>query len=177
MSRHKYLKKELIILLKKWAQQHGEVPSQSQWDEDANTPSSNPCRCRFGSWSKALIAAGLEPKKPTFSALCRENSVKARRGKAGGNNKGGRIKDRFGYILLWKPGHPNAKVGRNKSYVAEHRFVMSEHLKRPLEKWEFIHHKNGIKDDNRLENLELLTKKNHRGKVLCPYCNQNFFIR
>ena len=177
MSRHKFSEKELISLLQEWERQHGEVPSQSQWDGDANTPSSNPCRSVFGSWAKALLAAGLKPKEPTISEKCRENSIASRRGKAGGHNKGGRIKDAFGYILLWIPGHPNAKAGRNKSYVYEHRFVMSEHLGRPLEKWEFIHHRNGIKDDNRLENLEILTKKNHRGKVLCPHCGKEFTIR
>jgi hypothetical protein len=78
---------------------------------------------------------------------------------------------------LWIPGHPNAKAGRGKSYVYEHRYVMSEHLGRPLEKWEFVHHRNGIKDDNRLENLEILTKKNHRGNVLCPHCGKEFTIR
>ncbi len=140
-------------------------------------PSSNPCRSVFGSWSKALIAAGLVPKLPTISPLCRIKNIESRRGKASGHSKGGRIKDNFGYILLWMPGHPNAKSGIRKSYVAEHRFVMSEYLGRPLEKWEFVHHQNGIKDDNRIENLELLTKKNHRGKVLCPHCGKEFMIR
>jgi len=37
----------------------------------------------------------------------------------------------------------------------EHTFIMSEHLGIPIRKGESIHHKNGIRDDNRLENLEL----------------------
>lgn len=177
MSRHKYSEAELTSLLREWERQHGEVPSQSQWDADVNMPSSNPCRARFGSWAKALLASGLIPKGPSISEKCRNRSIAARRGRAGGNNQGGRIKDSFGYVLLWKPGHPNAKAGRGKSYVYEHRFVMSEHLGRPLEKWEYVHHRNGIKDDNRIENLEILTKKNHRGTVICPHCGKDFTIR
>ena len=112
-----------------------------------------------------------------ISPQCRAASVKARTGKHSGAWKGGRILDRFGYILLWKPQHPNAKAGRGKSYVYEHRLVMAAHIGRKLEPWEFVHHKNAIKTDNRLENLELMTKKVHRGRVECPHCHKEFTIR
>lgn len=113
----------------------------------------------------------------TISPQCRDASIKARKGKHSANWKGGRIKDKVGYILLYKPEHPNAVSGRTHGYVYEHRFIMAEHLGRALKSGEFVHHKNSIKDDNRLENLELLTHNVHRGKVECPYCRKEFTIR
>lgn len=83
-------------------------------------------------------------------------------------------RDSKGYILRWAPEHPMAsRVG----YVMDHRLVVSEHLGRMLKPDEVVHHRNGVKDDNRIENLELMQKRQHdrlskpKAKpITCPHC-------
>ena len=119
-----------------------------------------PIRMRFGNWTSFMLAAGLIPHKPYLSVEARANSRKAHLGKRSLNWKGGRHIDRFGYVQVWKPEHPNAKMA---GYIHEHRLVMSEHLGRPLKTHENVHHKNGNRQDNRLTNLELWTTSQPSG--------------
>jgi DNA-binding XRE family transcriptional regulator len=72
--------------------------------------------------------------------------------------KGGRIVTSQGYIEIREPNHPHAS---QRGYVKEHRLVMEQHIKRYLEHTEVVHHINRIRDDNRLENLIILTHSDH----------------
>lgn len=67
-----------------------------------------------------------------------------------------------GYVYVYVRDHPKCK-NRSSKYIAEHVLVMEEHLGRYLEKGETVHHKNGVRNDNRLENLELWCKPQQPG--------------
>ena len=86
------------------------------------------------------------------------NGMYAKSGPANPSWKGG-VSMRRGYRWIKKPsGYPNTAAN---GYIAEHRMVMEEHLGRPLRKDETVHHLNGIKTDNRIENLHLIENRSH----------------
>ncbi len=80
-----------------------------------------------------------------------------------GNNspswKGGhKYIDEQGYVRVGLSKHEN---NGKKGYIKEHRLVMENHLGRKLKSNEVVHHINGKRDDNKIENLELFNQGKH----------------
>jgi hypothetical protein len=124
-----------------------------------------------GYWTNKRItlvcqSCGNEYKRPPgevvrsrfCSRKCAWKFIGRNRGTSFRARTGGRKRSHQGYIAIYRPLHPNA---HKDGYVWEHRLVAEEKYCRPLLRSESVHHINGIKDDNRPENLEVLSHAEH----------------
>jgi len=106
-------------------------------------------RCQWDSYKKRIMSD--EHKKINSEKMIGDKHYRW---------KGGR-RIQLGYILIYKPDHPHC--GKTKG-VLEHRLVMENFLGRYLKPDEIVHHTNGIRDDNRIENLELFLNNSKHQK-------------
>lgn len=73
--------------------------------------------------------------------------------------KGGIKIDKDGYILIWKPDHHYAN---SQGYVRKHRLVYEEFYRCCLLSWILIHHKDSDKQNNNINNIEPMSRRQHR---------------
>src|SRR4030042_2489592 len=113
--------------------------------------------CAVGVLRDALKAMGIQTRndKQVYAMQYRD---KPRLGSLAPNWNGGRRISGAGYVYIYKPEHPFAD---KRGTVFEHRLVMEEYLGRYLNCEEVGHHKDGNKENNAIENLEVLTKGEH----------------
>lgn len=125
----------------------------------------------YDDWGRAYrlipcVACGQEHRVRKDSNPNRCRSCQPR-GEANHNWKGGRFELK-GYIWIninlpgVRPFAPMAQRHGGGQYIMEHRLVMAQYLGRCLRSDEWVHHLNGKKNDNRIENLELVERKYHR---------------
>jgi hypothetical protein len=116
---------------------------------------------------KTLRAVGIEP-----------TDSRNRTGPANPNWKTGKHLTPDGYVKVgFNPSSPYRDMWGKGRYIPEHRLVMAEHLGRSLYPYEHVHHINGNKSDNRIENLELWESDHPYGQRAgdiirqhCPTC-------
>lgn len=118
-------------------------------------------KCGKGRWAQYCISEGSPRGKTRLCKTCssRFNLPTENEGEDNPNWKGGKMQTSDGYInIVMTPQDciSFSSMIPKKSYVFEHRLVMARHLSRALLPWEIVHHKNGIRKDNRIENLELM---------------------
>src|SRR6266571_2400507 len=153
---------------------------------------------RYNSTQKAYMVAlyeeGLGISKVAKRVGCSHNTVSAAVREAGviprgpggyGKPKGEPVVWRRrmatnGYISWegWVPVRARRRRSERTAVILEHRLVMEVHLGRELKTWESIHHRNGDRTDNRLENLELWVVHQQSGRrasdVTCPHCGKAY---
>jgi len=118
-----------------------------------------------GSGQREAARAALLEKPKSLEARIKMSAAKMKTGKYL-NPRG------YVYVTI-----PPQRRGNGPCKILEHRLVMEQKLGRPLMGWEHVHHKNGIKNDNRPENLEIVLNRNHRGHISCHHCGREFAIK
>lgn len=109
--------------------------------------------------TKRKISESLKRKK--YSKENRRKFSEAFVGNKNSNWKGGKEKTSDGYIGILCRTHPHVDV---RGYVMEHRLIMESYIGRVLLPTEIVHHINGIRHDNRIENLMLFSSNGQHQK-------------
>lgn len=118
------------------------------------------CRCDCGT-EKVLSSSTLSGARSKSCGCLKLEMLKSEEGFKNRAWKGGRHINDQGYVGITNRHHPRAK---SNGIVLEHILVMEQKLGRTLNKNETVHHINGVRSDNRPENLELWVKSQPKGQ-------------
>lgn len=121
------------------------------------------CQCQCGKITEVL--ANNLRRKNTKSCGCASNERRRQKGKLSHNWSGGRWVNRDGYVMVYITETDTQFVrSSSRTYELEHVLVMSKFLNRKLTPHETVHHINGVRNDNRIENLELWSSSHPSGQ-------------
>lgn len=158
-------------------------PGQIPWNKGikgGNSHSFGNCfRKGFPAWNKGIPNSGFKKgmtawnKNIPMSSEIKDKISKTLKGRKSPNFKVGYYINPKGYKFIW--------INEKIKYIREHRYVMEKHIGRKLKPYELVHHKDGNKINNSIENLEIMSfsahSTHHQPKILgkikkCSVCNK-----
>jgi hypothetical protein len=130
--------------------------------KDAETRNTFTCLHCQQTFSKSRKPGGrIYNQQKYCSKECKDNAIRQRAADKFNSGQIGRHIKKNGYVWISIPALAN---NGTKTEMLEHRYVMQQHLDRPLRKDETVHHINGNRQDNSLQNLELFCSRHGPGQ-------------
>lgn len=179
---------ELVDLVNKYGGNHGSVKSAIRRAGGQIRPAPNSVlsseeidairMLKVSGMGQMAISVALKRSQSVVSRAMREHGIPTGWKQSGPDHpmwKGGEWLTGPGYVrVIVAMDDPMAVMRDSSGYVLKHRLVMARFLNRPLTSHETVHHINGDKLDNRLENLQLRQGKHGKGSVFrCLDCGSS----